>query len=100
MRGGFLMKRIRECIRAAHKPDFRIVELDVLGNHLHLIVEASGKVALARGVGGFWSRPLRIDAHWKQELVNMPRPNAKATTWLLTTGWKRLGLLRLDEAPA
>jgi hypothetical protein len=37
---------------------------------------------------------------WERRLLEMPRPTAKATTWLLSTGWKRLGLLRLDEAPA
>jgi REP element-mobilizing transposase RayT len=51
-RGG-LMKIIRRCIRRAHKPDFRICEFNVLGNHLHLITEAADKDALARGLQGF-----------------------------------------------
>jgi hypothetical protein len=29
----------------------------------------------------------------------MERPTEKATVWLLTTGWKRHGLLRFDERP-
>jgi len=166
----FLMKTIRACIRQAHKPDFRIVEFNVLANHLHLITEAAHKDALARGVQGFevrlaknvnsamkrrgpifafryharllrtpteirlalryvllnrkhhdaekkfsktwfdpcssaawfdgWAKPLYANAPWQSALLDMERPNARATTWLLTTGWKRLGLLRLDDAPA
>jgi REP element-mobilizing transposase RayT len=163
----YLMVVIRECIRESHKPDFRIIEFNVLGNHLHLITEASSKQALARGIQGFsvrvarrvnaslkrtgklfahryharalttptevrhalryvllnrkhhdaekrfsktwfdpyssaawfdgWSTKLRASMWWEQSLLDMSAPTAKATTWLLTTGWKRLGLLRLDE---
>jgi putative transposase len=48
----YLMKIIRKVIATSHKPDFRIVEFNVLGNHLHLIDEAAGKDALARGMQG------------------------------------------------
>jgi REP element-mobilizing transposase RayT len=166
----FLMRTIRECVRESHKADFRIVEFNVLGNHLHLITEATSKQALARGIQGFnvrvarrvnsalnrsgklfahryharvlktptevrfalryvllnrkhhdaekrfsktwfdpyssaawfdgWSGPLRISMGWQQELVDLERPNARPQTWLLSVGWRRLGLLRLDEAPA
>lgn len=166
----FLMTKIRACVRESHKADFRIVEFNVLGNHLHLITEASSKQALARGIQGFsvrvarrvnsalkrtgklfahryharalktptevrhalryvllnrkhhdsekrfsknwfdpyssaawfegWSAPLRISMGWQQELVDLERPNARPQTWLLSVGWRRLGLLRLDEAPA
>ena len=149
---------------------FRIVEFNVLGNHLHLIVEAADKDALARGIQGFsvraarrlnsalkrrgklfahryharslrtprevrnvlayvllnrkhhdatkrygrywidacssaawftgWAEPVRRDEVWKRELVALPKPTAEPRTWLLTTGWKRHGLLRFDERPA
>ena len=148
---------------------FRIVEFNVLGNHLHLIVEADGKDALSRGVQGFsvsaarrlnsalmregklfahryharalrtprevrnalryvllnrkhhaaerawgrcwidpwssaawfagWAQPVRADAPWKRELLEMARPTALPQTWLLATGWKRHGLLRFEERP-
>jgi len=164
------MKTIRECIRASQKATFRVVEFNVLSNHLHLIAESTDKEARARGVQGFavrlvrrlnfamkrsgklfahryhvrvlttptqtrntlryvllnrkhhaaeqrfhktwfdphssapwfdgWAQPLRTTMQWQQDLIEMPAPTAKATTWLLTTGWKRLGLLRFDEAPA
>jgi putative transposase len=166
----YLVREIRECIRAAQKPGFRIVEFNVLSNHLHLITEAACKDSLARGIQGFavrvarrlnsalkrkgrffahryhvraltcptqvrnalryvlqnrkhhdhekrfcktwfdpyssaawfdgWATKLRPSMIWEYELLEMARPTARATTWLLSTGWKRLGLLRLDEAPA
>jgi REP element-mobilizing transposase RayT len=165
-----LMTKIRECIREAHKADFRIVEFNVLANHLHLLTEATSKQALARGVQGFsvrvarrvnsalnrtgklfahryharalktptevrnalryvllnrkhhdaekrfnkqwfdpyssaawfdgWSAPLRISMGWERALVQLERPNARPQTWLMTVGWRRAGLLRLDDAPA
>ena len=35
-----------------HRDDFRVVHFNVLGNHLHLIIEAAGAPALARGMLG------------------------------------------------
>jgi REP element-mobilizing transposase RayT len=55
----WLMKTIRAAVRESHKPTFRIVEFNVLGNHLHLVCEADGPVALARGVQGFEVRLVR-----------------------------------------
>jgi REP-associated tyrosine transposase len=164
------LKVIRAAIRASHKRGFRIVEFNVLGNHLHLITEAASKYALATGVQGFevrvarrlnsalmrtgklfaqryharhlktpketrnalryvllnrkhhraeqrfakywidpcssaawfngWAEPVRADTSWKRALLALDAPTAKATVWLLTTGWKRHGPLRFDERPA
>ncbi len=45
---------IREAtITALERDDFRIVHMSIQGTHLHLIVEADGKEALARGMQGF-----------------------------------------------
>ena len=55
----YLMKVIRKVIAQSHKRDFRIVEFNVLGNHLHLISEAAGAMELARGVQGFEVRLAR-----------------------------------------
>lgn len=57
--GDWLMATIRNAIRDSHKPSFRIVEFNVLGNHLHLVCEASGAAYLARGVQGFVVRLVR-----------------------------------------
>jgi REP element-mobilizing transposase RayT len=55
----WLMTTIRSAIAESHKPDFSIIEFNVLGNHLHLICEAAGREALARGVQGFEVRLAR-----------------------------------------
>ncbi len=55
----WLMKIIRPAIREAHKGTFRIVEFNVLANHLHLITEANGKHQLARGMQGLEVRLAR-----------------------------------------
>jgi REP element-mobilizing transposase RayT len=44
-----------------------------------------------------WAQPIRFDEPWKRELLAMTPPTLKPTVWLLTTGWKRHGLLRFDE---
>jgi REP element-mobilizing transposase RayT len=49
----WLMKRvIRPCIALSAKPFFRVVEFNVLSNHVHLICEADDAMTLARGVQG------------------------------------------------
>jgi REP element-mobilizing transposase RayT len=164
----WLMKTIRAAIADSHKPGFRIVEFNVLSNHIHALVEADSTVELSRGMQGFAGRlALRVNrafkrrgsifstrfharrltsprdvrnalryvllnrkhhdaktrfdqywidphssaawfdgwaeairgAYWKQELVGMMAPTQRARTWLLSTGWRRHGLLRFDEAP-
>jgi REP element-mobilizing transposase RayT len=165
----WLMKVIRRAIADSHKPSFRIVEFNVLKNHVHLVVEADDTRALSRGMQGFagrvalrlnrklrrrgklfatrfhareltttrdvrnvlryvlqnrkhharrtrfdrrwidpcssapwfdgWAEPIR-GAAWKHELVAMPPPTQRASTWLLAVGWRRHGLMRFDEAPA
>jgi putative transposase len=163
------VKIIRAAVKASHKPGFRIIEFNVLGNHLHLVTEAANKRTLSTGIQGFagrvayrlnsalsrtgeifadryharylktprevrnalryvllnrkhhaaeqkftrtwidpfssaawfdgWAAPVRADEPWKRELLALERPTAKATVWLLTTGWRRHGLLKFDERP-
>jgi REP element-mobilizing transposase RayT len=50
------MKIIRKAIKDAQKQAFRVIEFNVLGNHLHLIVEAAGKRELACGMQGLLVR--------------------------------------------
>ena len=54
-----LLTVIRAAIAAAHEPAFRVVELNVLSNHVHLITEASSAEALARGIQGLAVRLAR-----------------------------------------
>ena len=162
---------VRDAIRRAQRDSFRIVHFNVLGNHLHLIVETPSAKARARGVQGLeiriarrlnpllgrrgalfadryhtralktprevrnairyvlnnarhheveagmlmerdwvdpcssgawfddWKHPMRGDAPWKRDLLAMPRPTVAPTVWLLTSGWKRHGLIAFDEVP-
>src|SRR5690242_7915930 len=57
-------ERVLEAIRKvlekrANKDEFRVVEFNVLGNHMHLVVEASGREALRRGLQGLAVRLAR-----------------------------------------
>jgi REP element-mobilizing transposase RayT len=63
----YLMGPIRNAIRESHKGSFRIVEFNVLGNHLHLIVEAGSVGALGCGMQGFEVRLVRrLNKIWKR----------------------------------
>ena len=180
LRRGSIAAIVRGAVRASCSATFRVVELNVLANHLHLIVEAAGAPALARGMKGlavrlarrinralgrrgslfatrYHARPLRtprevrnalryvllnarhhaaergarlargwldpyssapwftgwspgprsargLDCHgpppdWLRYLRSLPRPTAEPTTWLLTIGWRRHGLLDPDDVP-
>jgi REP element-mobilizing transposase RayT len=144
-----------------HREDFRVVEFNVLSNHLHFMIEADGAAALSNGMQGLEIRltkrlnkllgrrgklfaeryharalttPAEVrtalryillnqqhhlrhgehwrgvdqyssgawfdgwaDDRWKHEQPDASRPTALAKTWLLTTGWRRRGLIRFDE---
>jgi REP element-mobilizing transposase RayT len=45
--------------RGREKPGFRLCQFNVLGNHLHLVVEADDRVRLARGMQGLAIRLAR-----------------------------------------
>jgi REP element-mobilizing transposase RayT len=64
LRRGATVALIRQIVSAAGRADFAVVELNVLGNHLHLLVEADGAAALSRGMQGLGVRlARRINAH-------------------------------------
>jgi REP element-mobilizing transposase RayT len=63
---------IREAIRAAQKASFRVVEYSIQGNHLHMIIEASGKRGLESGMRGLARRitcKLRTKLSWEGKLL-------------------------------
>jgi hypothetical protein len=43
-----------------------------------------------------WRKPREP---WQKEILRAGSPTAPATVWLLTTGWRRHGLIALDECP-
>jgi REP element-mobilizing transposase RayT len=54
MRRRSLYKAVRDAtITAAVRERFRIVHVSIQRNHIHMLVEAANKVALARGMQGF-----------------------------------------------
>ena len=55
-----LFAAFKEAFRRTRREDFRIVEYSVQSNHLHLIVEATDKEALARGMKSFTVRANRL----------------------------------------
>ncbi len=167
LRGQTVFARVREAIRCASRDDFRVVHFSVQDNHLHLLVEATDKRELTRGMRGLAVRTARrvnqalgrrgqvfseryhareltgpravrnalvyilhnhrkhgvslawldpcssADAFdgWRRDDILFdvararprgdppPAAVALATTWLATTGWRRGGLLSLDESP-
>lgn len=166
-----VMRIVRAAIAAGQRQDFRVVHFNVLANHVHFLVEAVGKIALARGMQGLnvrlarrinrcfrrrgklfteryharalrspaevrfairyvllnarhhaaergqrlapdwidpcssaawfdgWDRPIDREAWWIRRLDRTPCPVAPARTWLLSTGWRRRGLLAIDDVP-
>jgi REP element-mobilizing transposase RayT len=149
--------RLRDAVAKAHKERFRICEISIQRNHIHLIVEADDNVALSRGVQGFavrvarrvnrfLSRSGRVFAEryhvralrtprvvrnalvyvlfnrkhhgqpgWELDPFSSARwfdgfadrepdhsasPMAPPRTWLLSGGWRPLGLIHLWECPA
>jgi len=46
-----------------------------------------------------WASPLAVDEPSKAAVLRIPRPTALPQTWLLRTGWRRHGLLAVDEVP-
>jgi REP element-mobilizing transposase RayT len=55
-----VLEAVRAAIEAGGRKDaFRVVEFNVLGNHIHLIVEAGGHEALAHGMQGLSVRLAR-----------------------------------------
>ena len=54
------LRIIQRAIEAGgHREDFRVIQYAVIGNHIHLIVEAEGAEALARGMQGLEVRMAR-----------------------------------------
>ena len=59
LRADGVFDAVAEAIGASWKPDFRVIHFAILGNHLHLIVEADDQAALARGMQGLAIRIAR-----------------------------------------
>jgi hypothetical protein len=93
-----LSKAMRDAtITVALRERFRIIHISLQRTHVHMLVEAEHKAALARGMQGFqivfpdgqelqdkaWMGPIRET--YDPLVVFRPR------TWLLSEGWKLAG---------
>src|SRR5262249_35499579 len=59
LRGSEGHAALREAIAAGQKGTFRVRDHSVLGDHVHLIVEAADRIHLARGMQGLATRLAR-----------------------------------------
>ena len=60
-------RALMHCIRAAQRRDFRIIHYSIQADHLHLIVEADDRKALANGMKGCNGRvALVLNALWRR----------------------------------
>jgi REP element-mobilizing transposase RayT len=168
LRNQTVFAHVREAIARSSKQAFRVVHYSVQDNHLHLLVEATDKLELTRGMRGLavraaqringalrrrgqvfseryhareltrpravrnalvyilhnhrkhgvslawldtcssahdfdgWRRDLLLDVARSRHGPTRDAPSAvrPAKTWLASIGWRRSGLLGLDESPA
>jgi REP element-mobilizing transposase RayT len=97
LRSGRSFRRIRRALAAAKgRFGLRIIEFCVLGNHVHLLVEADDDVALSRGIQGLairiakalnamMSRAGKVFAdHFHSRLLRSPTELVRAIRYVLT----------------
>jgi putative transposase len=90
------------------RKSFRLVKFSVLGNHLHLIVEADDSVALSRGMQSLGTRlamalnkmlgregTLFAD-HYHSHLLKTPTEVARALAYVRTNARKHYGKIEID----
>jgi REP element-mobilizing transposase RayT len=162
LRGDLAYGALEGAIAAASTPRFRVIHFSVQDDHVHLIVEATDREALIRGVQGMavrmaravnhafrrrgalwsdryhardlgsprevrnaiayvllnrrkhaaWARGIdrRSSGRWfdgwsghakapSRPAAPSPSPLATPRTWLASFGWRRCGLIAIDERP-
>jgi REP element-mobilizing transposase RayT len=74
LRRGKIYEAIRRALRKAiARSDFRVVHVSIQSNHLHLVVEADDKMALARGMQGLLISAARhINRAWNRSGTVFP----------------------------
>ena len=90
------------------RSSFRLVKFSVLGNHLHLIVEADDSVALSRGMQSLGTRLARalnkllgregtlFEDHYHAHLLESPTEVANALAYVAANARKHYGKIELD----
>jgi putative transposase len=115
MRGDVWNLRARRCLRVLQrafrrgsKDDFQIVHYSVMGNHIHLLVEASDRRALALGMQGLGIRIARglqavmgrrghvIKERYHARILETPTEVKRVRLYLLDNARRHYGLLVPD----
>ena len=107
MRDREAFELVRGCFaKGKEKVGFRLVHYSVQGNHLHLIVEASDKLALGRGMQALLIRIARgLNRLWKRKgalfgdryhahVLRTPKEVRNALAYVLQNYWKHMGAYR------
>ena len=100
---------IRRCFaKANQRRHFRLVKFSVLGNHLHLIVEADDSVVLSRGMQGLGTRLAKalnrllgrkgtlFEDHYHSHLLKSPTEVANALAYVRTNAERHYGGIETD----
>jgi REP element-mobilizing transposase RayT len=79
LRRGAIAAVIRRTVGAARRANFAVVELNILSNHIHMLVEADGADALSRGMHGLGVRlARRINTHLARSGTVFKRYHARS----------------------
>jgi REP element-mobilizing transposase RayT len=103
--------RTQRCLRvlepafpSATKDDFRVVHYAIMGNHIHLLVEAQDRQALSRGMQGLGVRVARglnrgmqrrghvLQERFHAHILRTPTEVKRARQYLLQNARKHYGL--------
>ena len=96
LRGGAFVREFRRSLaEASERGDFRVAHYSLQGDHAHLIVEAHGKEALARGMMSIGARLARavnrvgrrsgpvLDGRYHHRSLRSPREVRRALAYVL-----------------
>jgi putative transposase len=90
------------------RSSFRLVKFSLLGNHLHLIVEANDSVSLSRGMQSLGTRLARalnkllgregtlFEDHYHSHLLLTPAEVANALAYVATNARRHYGKIEMD----
>jgi REP element-mobilizing transposase RayT len=99
----------RAMYKGALKPGFRFVHYAVMGNHIHLLVEASDRIALSRGLQGLGIRIARalnglmqrhgrvVTDRYHAHILGTPSEVKRARHYLLANAQRHYGSVGPDR---
>lgn len=109
--GGLVREWRRSLAEASERGDFRVTHYSLQGDHAHLIVEAKGKNALARGMKSIAARLARaanrvwarsgpvLDGRYHHRLLRTPREVRRALAYVLLNARRHWAKARSGQRP-